>query len=58
MMQDAELAGNFISVEEIGKIFVMVNFESDKVSGAVAIVFLVDLSCTPTFGFLRPPRRT
>lgn len=31
MMQDAELAGNFISVEEIGKIFVLVNFESDKV---------------------------
>lgn len=30
-MQDAEFAGNFISVEEIGKIFVMVNFESDKV---------------------------
>lgn len=30
-MQDAELAGNFISVEEIGKIFVLVNFESDKV---------------------------
>lgn len=31
MMQDAEFAGNFISVEEIGKIFVMVNFETDKV---------------------------
>lgn len=31
MMQDAELAGNSISVEEIGKIFVMVNFETDKV---------------------------
>lgn len=31
MMQDADFAGNFISVEEIGKIFVMVNFESDKV---------------------------
>lgn len=50
-MQDAELAGNYISVEEIGKIFVMVNFETDKVSGAVVIVFLVDLSCTPNFGF-------
>lgn len=32
MMQDADLAGNSISVEEIGKIFVMVNFETDKVS--------------------------
>ncbi|CAM9547547.1 unnamed protein product [Hapterophycus canaliculatus] len=31
MMQDADFAGNFISVEEIGKIFVMVNFETDKV---------------------------
>lgn len=31
MMQDAEVAGTFISVEEIGKIFVLVNFESDKV---------------------------
>lgn len=32
MMQDADFAGNFISVEEIGKIFVMVNFETDKAS--------------------------
>lgn len=32
MMQDAELAGNSISVEDIGKIFVLVNFESDKVT--------------------------
>lgn len=31
MMQDAEFAGKYISVEEIGKIFVLVNFESDKV---------------------------
>lgn len=31
MMQDADFAGNSISVEEIGKIFVMVNFETDKV---------------------------
>ncbi|CBJ27259.1 flagellar associated protein [Ectocarpus siliculosus] len=37
MMQDTELAGNFISVEEIGKIFVMVNFESDKRSAEATV---------------------
>ncbi|CAB1121297.1 unnamed protein product [Ectocarpus sp. CCAP 1310/34] len=37
MMQDAELAGNFISVEEIGKIFVMVNFETDKRSAEATV---------------------
>ena len=37
MMQDAEFAGNFISVEEIGKIFVLVNFESDKVRATACL---------------------
>eukprot|EP00903_Cladosiphon_okamuranus_P005365 g5358.t2 len=37
MMQDADFAGNFISVEEIGKIFVMVNFETDKRSAEATV---------------------
>eukprot|EP00752_Nemacystus_decipiens_P001778 g1718.t2 len=37
MMQDADFAGNFISVEEIGKIFVMVNFETDKRSAEASV---------------------
>lgn len=57
-MQDAELAGNLISVEEIGKIFVMVNFETDKVSGAGSCNrFSCRLiSLHPPLGSLRPPR--
>lgn len=35
MVQDAELTGSAISVEEVSKIFVLVNFESDKVGGAL-----------------------
>ncbi|CAM9275025.1 unnamed protein product [Scytosiphon promiscuus] len=37
MMQDADFAGNFISVEEIGKIFVLVNFETDKRSAEATV---------------------
>lgn len=48
MMQDAELAGNFISVEEIGKIFVLVNFESDKVRATWRVLALLLGNCLPS----------
>ncbi|CAM9278761.1 unnamed protein product [Discosporangium mesarthrocarpum] len=37
MMQDAQLPDSTISVEEIGKIFVLVNFESDKRSAEAEV---------------------
>lgn len=55
MMQDADFAGNYISVEEIGKIFVLVNFESDKVTlKTFSIEPRKIRRCTNVWHFLRP----